>query len=119
MDAAHSIGALRRWAVPRRGSRDGLSGLALALLVLGLASLCPSQPARAGGSIYAYTDEEGVTHYTNRPLGDNRYERVVFRNEQRLWRPAPAYSRYDELIDETARVYRVPPALVKAVIAAE
>lgn len=73
----------------------------------------------AGGSIYAYTDAEGVTHYTNRPRGDSRFKRVVFRDQQRLWRPAPVHSDYDELIDETARVYRLPPALVKAVIAAE
>jgi soluble lytic murein transglycosylase len=119
MDAAHSTEALRRWAAPRRGQGLGLRCRALAALILGLASLGAWQPAFAGGSIYSYTDEAGVTHYTNRPLGDSRYERVVFRNDQRLWRPAPSYSRYDELIDEAARVHRLPPALVKAVIAAE
>jgi soluble lytic murein transglycosylase-like protein len=42
----------------------------------------------------------------------------VFR-DSKLWRRAPAQTRYDELIGETARSYRLPPALVKAVIAAE
>ena len=36
-----------------------------------------------------------------------------------MWRPAPSHRRYDDLIGETARDYRLPPALVKAVIAAE
>lgn len=119
MGAAHSTGALRRWAAPRRGASLGLGRRVISALILGLASLSASQPASAGGSIYSYTDDNGVTHYTNRPLGDSRYERVVFRNAQRVWRPAPVYSRYDALIDEAARVHRLPPALVKAVIAAE
>jgi soluble lytic murein transglycosylase len=87
-------------------------------LALGILAAAPADPARAGGGIFVFTDEAGVTHYTNMPRGDSRYQRVVFR-DQRVWRPAPVHSRYDELIDETARVYRLPPALVKAVIAAE
>jgi soluble lytic murein transglycosylase-like protein len=84
-----------------------------------LALLATWLPAAARAGIYAYTDEKGVTHYTNQPLGDPRYERIVFRDERRVWRPAPSYSRYDDLIGETAAAYRLPPALVKAVIAAE
>jgi soluble lytic murein transglycosylase len=90
----------------------------LAALCLGLASLALTGSARAD-AIYAYTDDQGVTHYTNRPLGDRRYQKVRFRDERRVWHPAPVHSRYDTLIDETARDYRLPPALVKAVIAAE
>lgn len=77
--------------------------------------------ARAGGGpIYSYTDDQGVTHFTNIPRGDPRYERVVLREEpRRLFRPAPQRSDYDLLIHTAAVQYRVPPALVKAVIAAE
>lgn len=118
MDAAHSNRALGSWAIPRRGGRAPWTrsfafALAAVLTLLGLAT-----GAAAGGSIYAYTDDEGVTHYTNRPLGDSRYRRVLFR-DSKLWRPAPAHTRYDDLIGATAAAYRLPPALVKAVIAAE
>jgi soluble lytic murein transglycosylase-like protein len=89
--------------------------VAIALAVGALAIPGPSR----SDTIYAYTDAKGVTHYTNRPLGDRRFQRVRFQNERRIWHPAPAASEYDDLIDETARDYRLPPALVKAVIAAE
>ncbi len=93
------------------------------MALLGLLACCASaaspQRALAGAAIFTFTDENGVTHYTNVPRGDDRYERVVFRDQERLWRPAPSHTRYDELIGETARFYRLPPALVKAVIAAE
>lgn len=86
-------------------------------LLLGLASLAVSAASRAD-AIYSYTDDKGVTHFTNRPLGDRRFQKVRFRDERRVWQ-APSYREYDALIDETARSYRLPPALVKAVIAAE
>lgn len=90
----------------------------VAALLLGVASLAVSAPAQAD-AIYSYTDAKGVTHYTNRPLGDSRFQKVRFRDDRRIWHPAPVASEYDTLIDETARAYRLPPALVKAVIAAE
>ena len=90
--------------------------ISVLLLGLGLLALAPEVRADA---IYAYTDANGVTHYTNRPQRDSRYERVRFRNDRRIWSSPPDYSDYDALIDEAATTYRLPPALVKAVIAAE
>jgi hypothetical protein len=119
MDATHSIGALGSAAIPRRARTRALRRLALLGLLLCCASAVGPQRARAGGAIFVYTDESGVTHYTNVPQGDGRYERVVFRDQQRVWRAAPVHTRYDELIGDAARFYRLPPALVKAVIAAE
>jgi soluble lytic murein transglycosylase-like protein len=118
MDAAHSIGTLRGRVTPRRGRRPFSPRRGWVALAAVLALIASAEAARAGGSIYAFTDQDGVTHYTNIPRGDTRYRRVVFR-DSKLWRPAPSHTRYDDLIDETARVYRLPPALVKAVIAAE
>lgn len=118
MGAAHSIGMLRGRAAPRRGPRSRGRVRGLAAIAVAIASLAVSAPSRAD-AIYSYTDAKGVTHFTNRPLGDKRFQRVRFRNERRIWHPAPVASRYDTLIDETARDYRLPPALVKAVIAAE
>jgi len=90
-----------------------------ALISLGLVFLLAT-PALAGSQIYSFTDGDGVTHFTNIPQGDSRY-RPVFRTPQSPRRPelAPARYDYDILIDEVAREHRLPPALVKAVIAAE
>ena len=90
-------------------------------LGLALAGLLLAVPAagQAGGVIYSYTGEDGITHFTNIPQGD-RFKRL--RPEKappRRWRRAPDRRDYDLLIRATALQYRVPPALVKAVIAAE
>jgi soluble lytic murein transglycosylase-like protein len=79
-----------------------------------------ASPALAGSQIYAYTDAEGVTHFTNIPRGDSRY-RPIRIGPRGVGPPeaAPARYDYDILIDEVARQHSLPPALVKAVIAAE
>jgi soluble lytic murein transglycosylase len=76
--------------------------------------------ADARGPIYSYTDERGVTHFTNVPRGDPRYKRIRMADPPLHQRyPAPRHGAFDELIHEAAIAYSVPPALVKAVIAAE
>ena len=76
-------------------------------------------PARAGGRIYSYVDEDGVTHYSNNP-SDSRYAPVVLKKP---WQERAAHIPnnwgFDGLILLNAREHSVPPALVKAVIAAE
>jgi soluble lytic murein transglycosylase len=80
-------------------------------------------PASAGGrQIYAFVDASGVTHFTNRPRGDKRFKPVQLRDN--MSKPASKYHvprsrRYDPLIGDAAANEGVPPALVKAVIAAE
>jgi soluble lytic murein transglycosylase-like protein len=84
-------------------------------------ALIAAAPAGAG-QIYAYVDGQGVTHFTNRPRGDRRFKPIKLRDN--LSAPAPKYReprsrRYDPLIGDAAANEGVPPALVKAVIAAE
>jgi soluble lytic murein transglycosylase len=86
----------------------------VALLAVGSAAT-----ARAGSRIYTFTDEKGVTHFTNvprdrryRPLDDSDIGRFRVLRVPRHW-------RYDGLIGLTAREHQLQPALVKAVIAAE
>ena len=79
-----------------------------------LVAALPRSEAVAG-SIYRYVDRNGVVHYTNAP-NDPRYVRTV-PSRHRL-RP-PSRGSYDPLIAAAARQNGVPPALVKAVIAAE
>lgn len=76
--------------------------------------------ADASGAIYSFTDDRGVTHFTNVPRGDSRYERMRLSDPPLHERyPAPRRAEFDTLIHEMALAYSVPPALVKAVIAAE
>jgi soluble lytic murein transglycosylase len=84
-----------------------------------LAACALTATAAQAGNIYTYVDGKGVTHFTNVP-NDSRYQRVVMSTPapQRSKR-APSHRGYDGLILLNARVHDVPPALVKAVIAAE
>jgi soluble lytic murein transglycosylase-like protein len=83
-----------------------------------LVVVSPPQEASARGSIYSYTDARGVVHFTNVRKDDPRYQRISAPRAVKRFR-APRRSDYDPLIDEVARAHSVPPALVKAVIAAE
>jgi soluble lytic murein transglycosylase-like protein len=79
-----------------------------------------AEPAGAERQIYTFVDERGVTHFTNLPPRDPRYQPVPRRLESGLsFGRVPDYGGYDGLIGLTAREHRVQPALVKAVIAAE
>jgi soluble lytic murein transglycosylase-like protein len=91
-----------------------IGGLLGGLLLLVVAT------AHAGGrQIYTFVDEHGVTHFSNVP-NDSRYVAMPMPNRgSEPSRSAPRYIGYDGLILLTAREYGVPPALVKAVIAAE
>jgi len=75
--------------------------------------------AQAGGQIYTFVDSRGVTHFSNVP-NDPRYAPIPRpRPAPEPVARAPQYIGYDGLILLTALEHDVPPALVKAVIAAE
>lgn len=100
----------------------GLRARGAALSVLLLAVAAPSRPARAGG-FYRYVDAQGVIHFTDAPP-DARYQRVrISPLDGRVhpWPQTPPHDShaYDSLIARAARRQGLPPALVKAVVAAE
>lgn len=101
-----------------RASQTGRLTRAFTLAAV-LCALSLAGPAGAG-NIFTYIDEKGVTHFSNVP-DDARYQRVVLRSPYQQPRPrqAPRHGAYDGLILLNARANDVPPALVKAVIAAE
>ena len=92
----------------------------------------------AGAEIYKYVDSRGVCHYTNAP-GDKRYKRInlnssarlprvkadssllynptlhSLRQSQQSWKSAA----YDQHINHAARVHRVDPDLIRAIIKIE
>jgi soluble lytic murein transglycosylase-like protein len=101
----------------RRGSAGRAWATTLASVVLALAA---ASSAGAQGAIYSFVDANGVAHFTNAPR-DSRYVRLAWSAESVRpdERTAPSRWEYDGLIGLSARQHRVPPALVKAVIAAE
>ena len=79
----------------------------------------------AAADIFAYTDEQGVIHYTNVP-NDGRYRVVLAAPQNEDVRPVPINpgvlqkaERYAPLIEEAARASSIEPALVRAVLVAE
>ena len=90
--------------------------------------------------IYSYTDADGVVHFTNiKPKGKDRkrWKRVLKESPEygkaaarrgdcercdvvpARDRSAERYSRYDDYIYEAAELYKIPAALIRAVIKIE
>ena len=91
--------------------------LALSLWLLGEAACI------AGTGVYRFTDSRGVVHFSNVPI-DNRFEAIDLRPKatgysKRAKEKVPDHRGYDRLIRHQAKLHRLDPALVKAVIAAE
>jgi soluble lytic murein transglycosylase len=68
--------------------------------------------------LFRYVDERGVVHFTDTP-SDARYQEVSPKKPMGapILRTAPR--GLDRVINQTARLHGLPPALVKAVIRAE
>lgn len=99
--------------------------------VLALVVAC-ALPAFAGGGIYRYVESDGTVVYTNVPPRGSGAKRQA-RKVEGEFRPAPApeqpakvstwsakqLEEFDQMIDEAAVRYKMPPALVRAVMHAE
>jgi soluble lytic murein transglycosylase-like protein len=90
-------------------------------LLIPVASVAAAQAAGAG--IFAFTDSQGIVHYSNVPA-DARFELVWAAPGQRqdLSHKGPSLQRsaaYSHMIDGAALANRLEPALVTAVILAE
>ena len=87
--------------------------------------LIASHCAASSSSIYAYTDERGVAHYTNLPHLDKRY-RLVYKGKGGGMKvpanPAPSaqdIARYAPLVSSAAQRHGVDEGLLHAVIRVE
>ena len=87
-------------------------------------------PGLAAADIYSYTDEDGVTHFTNKPTGDGKYKLYLKSTEHESKkgsvtaflpsdRSADRFTRYDTWIRQAATLYQIPEELVRAVIKVE
>ncbi len=94
---------------------------------LGVLTVCLSAgSAFAGGSIYRYIEKDGTVVYTNVPPSGIRAKRIkgTFHRSPRATEPAAPQpisgsSDYHELVEQAARRYRIPVALVHAIMHAE
>ena len=93
---------------------------------LGVLTVCLSTGfAFAGGSIYRYIEKDGTVVYTNVPPSGIRAKRIkgTFHRSPKATEPAarPTSSMpdYHELVEQAARRYRIPVALVHAIMHAE
>jgi soluble lytic murein transglycosylase-like protein len=98
---------------------------------LALLFLLAAPPVLAGGSIYKYVEKDGTIVYTNVPPSGAKAAKA--RRVEGEFRPAPGPSaparvtpwssqrstQYDDYIEEAAIRYRIPAALVRAVMHAE
>ncbi|MDA2933284.1 lytic transglycosylase domain-containing protein [Acidobacteria bacterium AH-259-D05] len=69
-----------------------------------------------GGSLYSYVDENGVKVFTN--IGVNRSD-LVRKNEPEPFTANPSRSRYLQLINQSAKRFKVDANLVKAIVQVE
>lgn len=90
-------------------------------------------PRPAAADIFMYKDKNGVTHFTNIKPRGGKYKRLYKKGPGKAARkrckgcdvvPAkdasPArFSRYDKFIYGAARLYKIPAALIRAVIESE
>jgi len=85
-------------------------------------------PGQAAADIFAYTDDEGVVHFSNKQVGDGRY-RLYLKSPNRRRAGVSAvmpsdgsperFTRYDEWIRQAAILYQIPEELIRAVIMQE
>jgi len=89
-----------------------------------LAVVWPLEPASAQ-HVYRFIDDQGVVHFSDEPFRSGDGTAVAITAPPGLTpapvpkRPPPEHDAYDDVIERVASRYRVRPALVKAVIAAE
>lgn len=109
-------------------------------VAIALGLLCASPCGLARADVYSYVDADGVVHFTNIPprgKGPKRWKKVLKespeygkaaarRGDCERCDVVPArdrsperYQRYDEYIFEAAELYKIPVALIRAVIKVE
>jgi soluble lytic murein transglycosylase-like protein len=69
--------------------------------------------------IYKYIDEEGVLHLTNVPSIPNAKYVLILKEKRVLFQSNIDVNKYDNIISNAGKKFRVDPALIKAIIKAE
>jgi soluble lytic murein transglycosylase len=91
----------------------------VAALLLGTGGAATPSFAGGAGAFFRFVDERGVIHLTDAPK-HGRFERIRLEPD-RIWisPDVGGPNAFDRIIRVEARRHRLPPALVKAVVATE
>ncbi len=100
-----------------RVKHSGSLFILIFIMVLAVLTIITTKTAYA--DIYKYVDEEGVLHLTNVPSIPNAKYILILREKRILFQSDIDVNKYDNIISNAARKFKVDPALIKAIIKAE
>lgn len=108
-----------------------MSRIVRSLFVCAGLSLLALIPGRANADLFTFTDKDGVVHFTNKPK-DPRFKLAIKGSDKNASkktatiavsmpsdRSPDRFSRYDAWIRQASALYRIPEALIRAVIKCE
>ncbi|MGA1795258.1 MAG: transglycosylase SLT domain-containing protein [bacterium] len=88
------------------------------LIIVSLFSLWIFFPHRTGAKVYKYTDENGVTHYSDRPIYHDYY---IYSDDDPGYTGVSSVNELllDRIINRVSRIFDIDATLIKAVIKVE
>jgi hypothetical protein len=93
--------------------------LFLRTVIAALAFLTITTTEAVYADIYKYVDNEGVLHLTNVPSIPNAKYVLILREKRILFQSDIDVNKFDHIISNAAKKYKIDPALIKAIIKAE
>ncbi len=93
--------------------------LSLRIVIAALAILTLTTTEAIYADIYKYVDNDGVLHLTNVPSIPNARYVLVLREKRILFQSDIDVNKFDYIISNAAKKFRIHPALIKAIIKAE
>ena len=93
--------------------------LSLRIVIAALAILTLTTTEAIYADIYKYVDNDGVLHLTNVPSIPNARYVLVLREKRILFQSDIDVNKFDYIISNAAKKFRIDPALIKAIIKAE
>ena len=93
--------------------------LSLRIVIAALAFLAITTTEAIYADIYKYVDNDGVLHLTNVPSIPNARYVLVLREKRILFQSDIDVNKFDYIISNAAKKFRIHPALIKAIIKAE
>jgi len=98
-------------------AREGMSVRTFAIASLAFMAIMTAEAIHA--DIYKYVDNEGVLHLTNVPSIPNAKYELILREKRILFRSNIDVNKFDNIISNAGKKFRIDPALIKAIIKAE
>jgi soluble lytic murein transglycosylase-like protein len=93
--------------------------LSLRTVIAALAFLIIIPTEAVYADIYKYVDNEGVLHLTNVPSIPNAKYVLILREKRILFQSNIDVNKFDHIISNAAKKFRIDSALIKAIIKAE